>query len=336
MIRREWSDGQFIASCSTYISIRFGNFDSLTRGDHREIKFNAYDMDEQTLVLSFVGMSCCACALSGLIFLNNRNKGTTTSSQAYTNLKGAPLPVPILEKGKAPWNISWIGNPENVSVSNDEFIVKIKKGLHGSDSGGAFRANPNNKLPADAVTVSYEVFFPSTLQWVKGGKLPGVCFGTANGECSTGGDWRGDSGSFRVMFREEGLAIGYSYLAIDGGSQGALNAQGSGYKDVVVSTGRTGHDLWKKKNAGLRFKKGVWNTVTMELRMNTPGKRDGLISLTVNGANRTIKDTMFRQDARVKFNNVLIVSFFGGGSDDWNSPNDTMIKFRNFRFDAAR
>lgn len=73
----------------------------------------------------------------------------------------------------------------------------------------------------------------------------------------------------------------------------------------------------------------------MELKMNTPGKQDGLISLTVNGETRTIRDAMFRQDARVKFTNAIVVSFFGGGSDEWNSPIDTMIKFRNFRFDAA-
>ena len=245
------------------------------------------------------------------------------------------MPPLVLEKGKAPWNITWIGNPENLSVVNGEFVVKIKKGLHGEASGGAFRANPNNKLPAQSVTMSYEVYFPADLQWIKGGKLPGVCFGTADGKCSTGGDWQPDSGSFRVMFREDGLAIGYSYLAIKGGAQAAINAQGSGYKDVVVATGGTGHDLWKKKNAGLRFKKGTWNAVTMQLQMNTPGKKDGVISLTVNGDNRTVKDTMFRQDASVKFTNAIVVSFFGGGSDDWNSPIDTTIKFRNFRFDAA-
>ena len=214
-------------------------------------------------------------------------------------------------------------------------MVKIKKGLHGSASGGSFRANPNKKLPSEAVTLSYEVYFPTTLQWIKGGKLPGVCFGVSELDCSTGGNWGPDSGSFRVMFREDGLAIGYTYLAIKGGAQAAIDAQGTAYKDVVVATGGTGHDLWKKKNAGLKFTKGSWNTVTMELRLNSIGKKDGLIKLTVNGDTRTISDAVFRQNAKVKFTNANIVSFFGGGSSEWDSPIDTMVKFRNFRFDAT-
>ena len=256
------------------------------------------------------------------------------SSSPNANLKGTPLPTPVLSKGKTPWNLSWIGNPESLSIENGETTIKIKKGIHGSGSGAAFRANPWNKLPADAITLSYEVFFPSDFQWVKGGKLPGLCFGTANGECSTGGDWRRDQGSFRVMWRDNGQAIGYSYMAIAGGPSQAFGAQGTGYKDITDPTGRTGHDLWKKKDAGLQLKKG-WNTVTMELRMNTPGKKDGVISLTVNGVNRTVRDTVFRQASNVKFTNVLVVSFFGGGSSEWNSPVNTYIKYKNFRFDAG-
>lgn len=295
-------------------------------------------MNDPLVLAGIAGFSCCVVSLSSSLILMNRKKaamGTSSVSSGSSVLTGTPMPPPELAKGKAPWNIISISNPENVSVSNGELVMKIKKGLHGMDSGGSFRANPNKKLPADSVTMSYEVFFPSNLQWIKGGKLPGVCFGTSESECSTGGNWQPDSGSFRVMFREDGLAIGYSYLAIKGGAQAAINAQGTGYKDVVVATGDTGHDLWKKKQAGLRFVKGKWNTVTMDLKMNTPGQRNGKISLTVNGINRTVSDTVFRQDTKVKFNNANVVSFFGGGSSEWNSPIDTTIKFRNFRFDAA-
>lgn len=286
-------------------------------------------MDDPVLLFGIASLSCCVFSLSSILVLYKSKKKHASTGER------APLPPPELVKGKSPWNISRIDNPENVSVSNGEFIVKIRKGVHGSESGGSFRANPNKKLPSETVTLSYEVYFPTTLQWIKGGKLPGVCFGVSALDCSTGGNWGADSGSFRVMFRENGLAIGYTYLAIKGGAQAAIDAQGPTYKDVVVATGGTGHDLWKKKNAGLKFSKGAWNTVTMELRLNSIGKRDGLIKLTVNGETRTIADAVFRQNSKVKFTNVNIVSFFGGGSSEWDSPIDTMIKFRNFRFDAS-
>jgi hypothetical protein len=123
-------------------------------------------------------------------------------------------------------------------------------------------------------------------------------------------------------------------MAVKGGPKKALEAQGTAYKAITDPTERTGHDLWKKSAPGLQLKKG-WNTVTMELKMNTPGKKDGTISLTVNGENRNVRDVVFRQASNVKFTNVLIQSFFGGGSNEWNSPVDTYIKYRNFRFDAG-
>ena len=128
--------------------------------------------------------------------------------------------------------------------------------------------------------------------------------------------------------------MGYAYMAVKGGPKAAYAAQGDGYKSVTEPSDRTGHDLWKKRDKGLQLQKG-WNTVTMQLHLNTPGKRDGTVSLTINGVTKKVSDVMFRQNAAVKFTNVLIVSFFGGGSNDWNSPKDTSISFRNFKFDAS-
>lgn len=293
---------------------------------------------DDTELLVVVGcisvMMSSSSAIAAYLLYRRKYGKDTRSGGVGANLKGDPLPNPILSKGNAPWNTSWIGNPENLSIGKDDMTIKIKRGIHGNRSGGAFRSNPWNKLPADQLTLSYEVYFPSEFQWTKGGKLPGVCFGTANGECSTGGDWRPDQGSFRIMWRENGRAIGYSYMAVKGGPKPALEAQGTAYKSITDRTERTGHDLWKKSAPGLQLIKG-WNTVTMELKMNTPGKKDGTISLTVNGENRNVRDVVFRQASNVKFTNVLIQSFFGGGSNAWNSPVDTYIKYRNFRFDAG-
>lgn len=289
-------------------------------------------MNNDVLFLAASTILVSSASAAALAYLKYKGGGLS-SGAPFANLKGTPLPVPTLEKNKRPWNIIGIGNEENLSISGTELTIDLKKGKHGSKSGGSFRSNPNDLLPAEAITFSYEVYFHPSFNWVKGGKLPGVCLGQKEVDCSTGGEWSPTQGSFRIMFRENGVAIGYSYMAIKGGSDAAFSAQGNGYKKIAETTGGTGHNLWRHTNAGLKFTKG-WNTVTMDLKLNTPGQKNGMISLTINGVNRIVRDVAFRESSSVKFTNVLVVSFFGGGSDDYNSPVDTYVKFRNFRFDA--
>jgi hypothetical protein len=243
------------------------------------------------------------------------------------------LPIPNMKRNETPWYISHIGSSAEAAwkVRGKELVVDFKRGISGSGSGGAFKANPWKKLPSEYVVLGYEVYFPPDFEWTQGGKLPGVCFGKRSGECSTGGDWQNDQGSVRIMWKDGGHAIAYSYLAIRGGNAKAFEVQGSEYKRQTHATGRTGHATWKSEAStrGLMFKKGAWNTVTLSLTLNTPGKKNGIMDIVVNGVQRRLQDVVYRESDDVKFNSVLIVSFFGGS---WSSPKDTYAKFRNFRF----
>ena len=258
--------------------------------------------------------------------------GASTGSTSSAAAAGVALPLPSFRtKNTSPWFISWIGNPERLKVRDNAIELAFKKHMHGSGSGAAFRANPWKKLPSDTVTLSYDVFFPSTFEWVKGGKLPGVCFGSDPKGCATGGEWSPNEGSFRLMWREDGQAIGYSYMAIKGGPTGAYDIQGTAYKSIVKKTASAGHDLWKKP-VEFKFIKGSWNTVSFSIKLNTPGKKDGTLKMTVNSTTKTLNDVIFRESSSVKFTYVIFVSFFGGGSSDWDSPVDTSVRFRNIKF----
>ena len=134
--------------------------------------------------------------------------GASTGSTSSAAAAGVALPLPSFRtKNTSPWFISWIGNPERLKVRDNAIELAFKKHMHGSGSGAAFRANPWKKLPSDTVTLSYDVFFPSTFEWVKGGKLPGVCFGSDPKGCATGGEWSPNEGSFRLMWREDGQLL---------------------------------------------------------------------------------------------------------------------------------
>lgn len=291
-------------------------------------------MEEVLILCVCCFIVCITVGLGIALFMykgDDSDASSPTKSQSSSPSGAGALPIPNIGQTKqSPWNITWVNNGDRLKAKGDELELHFVKGKHGGTSGAAFRANPFNILPSETVSLSYEVFFPSTFNFVKGGKLPGVCFGVDPKACATGGEWAPNEGSFRIMWKSNGVGQGYAYQAVKGGSSAALQIQNKGYKDAVKKASDTGHALWSTST--FQFKRGTWNTVSFTLKMNSPGKRDGTLRLTINGVTKTLDDVVFRENATVKFSNVIFVSFFGGGSADWASPVDTYIKFRNIRF----
>jgi hypothetical protein len=244
-------------------------------------------------------------------------------------VRGRPLPQPKGVKDTPPWNIMSLYQSQHMTFDADKLTLRYEAGRVGSKSGGGFHANPFGLLPADACTLEYSVYFPANFDFNKGGKLPGLCFGTPSDDCATGGDWSADGGSFRTVFREGGLCVANLYLAL-GSSDAALNAQSAEYNRLVDKTGG-GHLLWHTSGT-LKFIRGAWNTVRMRLVLNTPGARNGVVELSLNGTTRTLTGVVLRRTANTKIRTVSIHSFFGGHSQDWAAPPNMSIGLRNFAF----
>jgi len=90
------------------------------------------------------------------------------------------------------WNVK-ISNPELLSIVNDPLdstvkVIKIKhpKGscssFCGIANGASFRMFPFANFKGQNATLEFSVFFHSTFDFVKGGKLPGLIGGT--NQCS--------------------------------------------------------------------------------------------------------------------------------------------------------
>lgn len=245
------------------------------------------------------------------------------------------LPIPAMVRGVYPWNITRIQNPQRVSSSARGIQIRYAPGAAGLDNGAVFRAVPRG-LPATSASFGYSVYFPTDFDWVKGGKLPGLCIGTAPAECSTGGNWTTSAGSFRIMFRAGGQAIGYAYFPLAGGNQGAYAVQGPEYKaSADASNGNTGHDIWFKKNKSFQLIAGEWNTVRMRVALNSPGKSDGSLDLTINGVSRTIRGVRWRDSAKSMINSVNFVSFYGGSDVSWAPARPSYTLYKDITF-AAR
>ena len=270
-----------------------------------------------------------------VIIVMNSDSDNVTSTQvvasASSPVKKTNLPVDsMLKKGTPPWNTQHIGNPERMTVKNGVLRLNYGKNAHGAGSGAKVSARPLGKFPAESIEFGYDVYFPDSFEWVKGGKLPGVCLGTTPNECATGGDWKRDEGSVRFMWRSKdnksAYIIGYVYLPVEGDYKKSFVRQGTEYKRVTDPGNRTGHDMW---HGELPIRKG-WNSLRMKIGMNTPKKANGTIEVTVNGKTKRVSDVLFRDNDKVKISNVNFVSFFGGGSNDWNSPSrSTYTEYKN-------
>ena len=256
------------------------------------------------------------------------------SAKSEMNTAKGSMPSPSRLR-VAPWNIRhWTNNERAALEDGKELRVTCAPRAQGMDSGTGFFATPAG-FPANAVTLSYEVFFPDDFTWVKGGKI-GFGIGIGDGlEIASGGDWKKTAGSIRTMWREDGQAIGYMYLPLEGAKRdNVIRAQSVAFEKAAINaTGKgTGIDMWfKKEENPLQFRKG-WNTVEIKAVLNAPGKADGTYVLTVNGAQKSLTDVIYRKSPDIRFNGIMMATFFGGSTLDWACKTPQKITFRNLKF----
>ena len=302
-------------------------------------------MDTQTM--SIVGAGAMCTSIVSIVIMtvyyaksnsadDDKGSGGGGGGGGGGSLPGKPMPIPVMKSKGPPWNILSLVKPERISSDGKTVKITYLANQQGMDSGAAFKAAPDG-LPATTATLSYAVYFPPDFEWVKGGKLPGLCFGKTAKSCATGGEWQADAGSFRLMFRAQGQGIGYAYFPLKGGNEGSYSVQGTEYKKVAdKSGGNTGHDIWYKKEKAFKFNLGAWNNVSMTVTMNAIGKNDGSVSVQVNGATRKISGMTWRTDPLVKICSVNFVSFYGGGDLSWACKKCTYTQYKDLKFSAIK
>ncbi len=163
-------------------------------------------------------------------------------------------------------------------------------------------------LPRDESFLSYRVKFEKEFDFVKGGKLPGLAGGTANtgGQVPTGYDgW-----SARLMFWEEGKLSFYLYHP------------GQSVK--------WGERLYFKSsnNDTLQISKGDWHLIRQRIKMNTPGKHDGIIQAWIDVQEVFYSDTiLFRKTNTFGIDQILFNVFMGGDDLSWAPKKNEYIYF---------
>jgi hypothetical protein len=183
-------------------------------------------------------------------------------------------------------------NPDAMPVGGTQFKARIRSGA------------------TDSICLSYWLRFDSKFQFVKGGKLPGLC----GGNCPSGGDQTNgrDGWSARYMWRERGAGEVYAYV---------LPALAFGTE--------LGEGKWT-------FVQGAWHHLEELITLNTPGQPDGSVTVwydrkgPADPPDYQIKSVEYRTVATLRIDQIFFSTFFGGQDPTWATPVDTYVDFAHF------
>jgi len=202
------------------------------------------------------------------------------------------------------------GRTEIIDDAQFGKALRVHYDAGASDHGGAEFKGPLPGLPADAVCFSYWVRFDATFQWVKGGKLPGLCAGA----CFSGGNPSdGVSGwSMRYMWRAYGAGEEYGYI---------LPAEPYGTE--------LGLGTWT-------FGLGNWHHIEEQIILNDPGKSNGVARVWYDrsqAGERPVYEAtnlVYRSVFSLVIDRIFFSTFFGGHDATWATPLATYIDFARF------
>lgn len=192
-------------------------------------------------------------------------------------------------------------------------VTHLKGKLNPTDGGASWRYRFGKSY--DEYSVEYKVKVAADFDFVRGGKLPGLC-GGSNPRGGTANISAENGFSARMMWREQGALEQYIYYA----NQDPQKKHGT--------------DLyWMKKDGTLaRIIPGVWHTVRTYVKMNTVGQTDGKVISWLDGEEVLNMDLAWRNDPTLGIDSFQFVTYFGGNDETWYPKKDEKVYFKDFRF----
>ena len=167
--------------------------------------------------------------------------------------------------------------------------------------------------------VAYDIRFAVGFDFVKGGKLPGLCGADVNQEprtgCNTGGGYPTgyDGWSARGMWRANGELENYVYHA----------SQRNYYGD---------DEFWN-----VTATPGVWHRVEHRVVLNTPGLKNGILEAWFDGTKvLSLNNIEYRKTNTIGINLFYFNTFFGGNDISWAPTTDQTMNFDNFVMSTSK
>jgi len=173
-------------------------------------------------------------------------------------------------------------------------------------------------LSTPTAVFKYSVWFGPDFDFVNGGKLPGL-YGGKTG-CS-GGDPAVDCFSTRLMWRANGMGELYLYANREA-QDPAICQMPNNHCNPTFG--------WSLNRDSFLFLRNAWTHVEETVTLNTPGQRNGVLAVKINGQEiLRYNNIVFRtaQFPNVRIEGMDFETFFGGNGPEWASPRDQLTKF---------
>lgn len=232
------------------------------------------------------------------------------------------IAVPLISTSDNHWKLAFgekykNGEPHGQVISDGTLFQTLEPRPQGST-----RHHAEGYLPdAKGVIIRQSVKFHKNFEWVRGGKFG---FDIAGGNNMGGGNTSGDGFIFRLMWREDGRIVLYSYHANREFNNG----------------GTWGMDL----DTGFVAERDVWIHFITTFGFNSPGNADGSIHSTIYTQN-PVDDTGHRVHEGIQFQSegiagtnlrMLYQSFYGGQDPSWAPENSNTIMIRDVSYELIR
>jgi hypothetical protein len=195
--------------------------------------------------------------------------------------------------------------------------VNFAKGQIGPEKGGAGWRWPIDRR--ESAELTYTLRFSQDFDWVKGGKLPGLCGGPEN--VSGGRRSDGSNGfSARLMWRRDGRGEAYVYHKNQEGDYG----DSFDFPD------------------DFRFPTDQPVTVRMRVTMNTPSTRDGNLRVWIRleGESERLmverSDLEWRSASTFGVDGFYFETFHGGGDRSWAPTKPCWVEFSGMKIEPAK
>lgn len=173
----------------------------------------------------------------------------------------------------------------------------------------------------DDVWFGYDVWFDDGFEFRGDGKLGGLA-GAVPGldpfDVSAGGEYDDRSFSVRAVWTQDRGLHMYLYAAYGAGKE-ISDSENFGFAIVEPFRDAGG------ATAGV-LETGRWHRIEHRVRLNTPGERDGIYELWLDGHRGvSVQDVQYRRAGRedVRLDQLFMSWFFGGGSEQYPTRRST-------------
>ena len=256
-----------------------------------------------------------------------------------------PVGMTVFQAGDPALKVSGKSAPVVTKAGKKAFEVTYPKGTRG---GGGTNMNaliaPASFFPSEQCRFSFKWFVDPGFPWNPStmkkstGKILGFYIGSGD---ASGGNYSKTGATYRITWGFHGGVAAYVYPQVKKSDSSrdiswtALDQSPEFQKNAYIAMGvHVWHHQKDQRDPAawdMKLKEGQWNDIEMYIKLNTPGKYDGIMELKVNGVMKRLSAVRFRYD-NAKINGIKLHTFFGGSTLEYAPPRDVKSWYADFGF----